>query len=104
MQDFERMNTQDRVFSFRPKDSKKLKNDMMDPRLIDGKNKLHAVQDAATCLWSLKYEHGQLPEALRDSRFTRFDTLQKAVEVYYGSRGYEVILNAVEQDVKSSNA
>jgi 3-methyladenine DNA glycosylase Tag len=104
MEDFVRMNTEDRVFTFKYKEGKKPKDTMVDPRLVDGKNKLFAIQDGASCLWFLQYEYGILPEFLRNKKFTRFDTLKQTVESYYGSRGYEVLLNAPDAKVQSSNA
>ena len=103
MEDFQRMNTDDRVFSFKVKPNFKKGTSMVDPRLAEGKNRLHAYQDGATCLWFLQYDHGNLPEPLRGQRYTRFESLEQAVRTYYGNRGYDVFLNApVEKHVETS--
>lgn len=56
-------------------------------RQYKGGNKLHAHQDAG--LWSLKFEHGELPEPLR-TRYTGFNQLMKHVTTFFKMRGVEV--------------
>lgn len=95
MEDFTPMSTADRWFVISPLPGTKPKagNSMVDPRLLDSKNRLRAFQDSATCLWYLKYDNGALPEPLRDKSFTKFTTLQETVQNYFNKKGYEATLN-----------
>lgn len=52
-------------------------------------NKLHAVMDLQTSLWSLKYEKGNIPPALQ-SQFTSFNILLKHVSTYFTRRNIQV--------------
>ena len=76
-----RMRSDDRVFILRPKEGQSpTKNSgLVDTRLFKGENKLHAVRDKMTSLWSLRYDSGLLPEPLKQ-RFTSFEALRKFVE------------------------
>ena len=62
---------------------------LVDKRLFSGDNKLHAVKDPQTCLWSLKYEEGSVPQVLR-CQFTSFRMLFKYVEDYFKKRNITV--------------
>lgn len=60
-----------------------------DPRLFTGENKLHAVKDLQTCLWSCKFEMGVVPPYLKQ-QFTTFNALRKTVEDYYKKRNVQI--------------
>jgi len=78
----------DRVFVLEKIDPNE-KNWRIDTRLIDGKNRLHAVKDFQLPLWNLKLDNGQLPEQLNSS-FTSFTAAKKTVEAYFNKRGVKV--------------
>lgn len=69
--------------------SPKSSTGLVDSRLFTGGNKLHAVMDTQTCLWSLKYEEGLVPQALRQ-QFTSFKVLYKFAEDYFKKRNIEI--------------
>lgn len=81
----------DRVLVLKQLDDKGAKHSsgILDPNLFkDGEssNRLHAVMDGETCLWSLKYERGALPPVLRDQTFTTFGNARKFAEEYFKQR------------------
>lgn len=59
----------------------------IDPRLFNGENKLHAIQDSG--LWRLKYERGALPGFLQQ-KFTNFNVLMKYLTEYFNRRNVDV--------------
>lgn len=61
----------------------------VDTRLVDGNNHLHAIKDKQLPMWSLKMEHGKLPDPLK-SFFTSFAACKKHVEQYFIKRGVKV--------------
>jgi hypothetical protein len=78
-----------KTFTIRPKEEGNAKSvtGLVDNRLFKGGNKLNAIQDAGTCLWSLKYEIGGLPEGLKDLQFTRIKAVEDHVKRYFDKRG-----------------
>jgi hypothetical protein len=84
----------DRIITLEPIDGKKplSSTGLVDPRLFkqgeDG-NKLRAVMDPSTCLWSMKYEKGGIPEGLAGS-FTGINALLKAAEAYFLKRNIRI--------------
>lgn len=78
----------DRVLVLSPIDGEKplSSSGLVDPNLFTGKNKLHAVKDSQTCMWSFKYEMGMLPPNLRDKNFTTFTALKKHASDYLQKR------------------
>lgn len=82
-----------RILILEPIDGKPLDSKgIIDPRLFksgeDG-NKLHAVMDSETCLWTFKYEKGIVPPALKGS-FTGFRALMKHAVEYFKQRNITV--------------
>lgn len=67
---------------------------VVDNGLFTGKNKLHAVRDDMS-LWGLKYEHGELPQSLKQS-FTTWQKMYDFVKAYYERRNIEIaeVINA----------
>ena len=86
--------TSDRILKLEVIDGKKPLTSIgtVDPRLFkDGEdaNRLHAVMDPETCLWSFKYEKGGLPPALK-GQFTGFKALKKHADAYFVQRNVKV--------------
>lgn len=80
-------------FILRPKQGKaggKAVYGSVDSRLFNGGNTLHAVMDTQTCLWSLKYDSGTIPEAFKQ-RFTGYTKLLNFVRDYYARRDVEIV-------------
>lgn len=63
---------------------------LVDPGVLTGKNRLHAVMDTGTCMWSLKYERGIIPEAIR-YKFTSFKTLVDQVSTYLALKNLKIV-------------
>lgn len=80
----------DRILVLEKIDPENKDTGLMDPRVFTGKNNLHAVMDTSTCMWSLKYEHGIVPEAIR-YRFTNFKTLLDQVGVYLKTKNIKIV-------------
>lgn len=82
----------DRILVLRPIDGTKPKSStgLVDPRLFNGTNALHAIQDPRTCNWYFKYEQGGLPEPLKQ-RFTSFNLALEHARVYYKSRNTQIV-------------
>lgn len=87
--DTKTMRTHDRVFVLEPIDVRGKRaldpQGNIDPRLFTGTNKLHAVRGPHSALWSLKYDMGAVPGALKQ-QFTNFNTLLIFVTEYYKRR------------------
>ncbi len=82
----------DRILVLEVMDGKKPMSSLgvVDPSLFkEGGNRLHAVMDPATCLWSFKYDKGSVPPALKGS-FTGFRALKKYADNYFHSRNVSV--------------
>lgn len=62
---------------------------VIDKRLFDGSNNLHAIQDRQTTLWHVIYDHGANPQVFKQ-RFTDFNTLYDFVSRYYAKRNIEI--------------
>lgn len=63
---------------------------LVDRRLFTGENKLHAVKDPQFGLWSVKYQQGMVPEALKQ-QFTSFKVLVKVVTEYFFKRNIQIV-------------
>lgn len=63
---------------------------LVDKRLFNGDNKLHAVMDLQTCHWYLKYDMGGLPQHLKQ-RFTTFSKLLEYTRDYFKKRNIEIV-------------
>lgn len=87
-----KMRSPDRILVLKAMEGKKPMNTIgvNDPRLFTGENKLHAIMDAQTCLWRLKYDMGIVPETLKGT-FTGFKALKKFADLYYGKRNIEIV-------------
>ena len=82
----------DRILKLEVIDGKTAKNvlGLLDPRLFDGKQKLHLKMDLASNLWSFQYEqNGVLPEPLR-GRFTSFNKGLEHAQQYFLKRNVRV--------------
>lgn len=64
---------------------------LVDKRLFTGDNKIHAVRDeTSTNLWYFRYDKGEVPGALKDAKFTKFDQAQKYLEKYFNTRNIKI--------------
>lgn len=82
----------DRVFILKKKDIKvntKSSSGIIDNRLFTGENRLHAIQNPETSLWSFKYEHGMTPSTLKSS-FTSWQKAYEFIKVYFENRNIEI--------------
>lgn len=84
--------SKDRLLTLRIADNKAPLNStgLVDKRLFSGDNKLHAIADLQTGLWSFRYERGGLPPALLDHKFTSFTSLFKYAKEYFIKRNIEI--------------
>ena len=83
----------DRILVLEPMDGKVSKtiSGTLDPTLFqDGGNRLHAIMDTETCLWSFKYERGAVPSSFQGQRFTSFKTARKFAEDYFNRRNIKI--------------
>lgn len=62
---------------------------LLDNRLFKGSNRLHAIIDGQTLLWSLKYDEGIIPPVLRQ-RFTSFQFLLDYCRNYFDKRNIDI--------------
>ena len=81
----------DRIIELRPIAGKDTMSSsgLVDRRLFNGDNKLHAIMNTRNCNWSLKYEDGGLPGPLKQT-FTSFNKLKDHVEKYFQKRNIEI--------------
>lgn len=86
-----KMRDSDRILVLSVIDGKAPRNTtgMVDTRLFTGENKLHAIMDTQTTLWSFKYDMGILPQPLKH-KFTSFKILKKHAEDYFRTRNIEI--------------
>lgn len=89
--DYEDKGLSDRVLVLEVIDGEKPKSStgLTDSRLFTGANKLHAIMDIQSTLWSLKYEMGGVPEEFKQ-RFTSFSKLKSFVDDYYATRNVRI--------------
>lgn len=86
-----KLRSEDRVFILAPIEGKNTitNSGLVDNRLFTGTNKLHAIMDPQTLMWSLKFEKGIVPAPLKQ-KFTKFSLLEKFVRDYFKARNIEV--------------
>lgn len=86
-----KMRSKDRIFVLSIKDSTKPKGatGMVDTKLFTGDNKLHAKMEPETCFWYMQYEHGIVPQTLRN-KYTTFSGLKNHAEAYFKNRNIEI--------------
>lgn len=84
-------NGNDRVFDLKPMPGKEVLSStgIVDTRLFKGKNRLHAIHDEQTALWSLKQDEGSIPPSLQ-MRWTSYSSLLKHIKSYYATRHVDV--------------
>jgi len=86
-----KMKSDDRTFVLRPMEGKNPRDTKgnVDPRLFQGENNLHAIYDDIKGMWTLRYEVGGLPEALKQ-KFTTFSDCEDTVRRYFANRSVEI--------------
>lgn len=83
------MRSTDRILVLEKFDPKNKNIGLMDPKAFTGENKLHALMDTQTGLWSMKYERGIVPPQLKN-KFTDFNSLKQHAEVYFNTRNIKI--------------
>jgi hypothetical protein len=84
------MRQNDRILVLEKIDPKSKDNTLIDSRVFTGENQLHAVMDTNNCMWTLRYEHGTIPPALR-MKFTDFKSMLKIVEDYFKNKNIKIV-------------
>lgn len=81
----------DRILVLAPEEGKDVLNSkgVVDKRLFNGENRLHAKLDTQTMLWFVQYDHGIPPQPFQQ-RFTSFTKLFGFVEDYYKRRNVKI--------------
>lgn len=80
----------DRILVLKAREGAKSSTGLIDPRLFSGENKLHVKMDPERSIWSFQYEHGGLPQPLKQS-FTSFGLAYQHAERYLNSRGIDIV-------------
>ena len=83
----------DRLLILRVMDDKAPLNTLglTDRRLFSGENKVHAIMDTHSCLWTIRYEMGAPPPVLAEQRFTSFSKLLTFCKDYFVKRNIEIV-------------
>lgn len=84
------MRSTDRVLVLERIDPKTKDVGMVDPKVFEGKNSLHAVLDPKTAMWFLRYERGIVPGPLRQ-KFSSFNALKDFTETYLKTKNIKII-------------
>lgn len=86
------LSSPDRVVKLEVIDNKlpKTSTGMVDTGLITGENNLHARIDPQSMMWTLHYEKGAVPGALKDQKWTSFSKLYKDLELYFKTRNIKI--------------
>lgn len=86
----QKMRADDRVLVLEPIDAKaKSTTGLVDTRLFKGENSLHAIRHPEYSSWTLRYEHGIIPQPLRQT-FTSFNALYKYADDYFKRRNIKI--------------
>lgn len=87
----EKMKSDDRILVLKPMDGKNPRSNtgLIDSRLFQGGNRLHAIRSNIDQLWYIRYDQGIVPPALK-CKFTSFKALQAHVEPYFKNRNVEI--------------
>src|ERR1044072_5349874 len=85
-----KMRNSKRIFVLEAIDGKQTNTSgTVDKRLFTGENNLNAIMDEQTCLWSLRYDAGIVPEPLQQ-KFTSFKKAKDFVEGYFKRRNVRI--------------
>lgn len=81
-----KMHSDNRILKLAPIGGRPLNSaGILDMRLFKGENNLHAIWDPQSNLWSLRYDSGILPAALK-VKFSGFNKLHSYLTSYLKSR------------------
>lgn len=80
--------TKDKVIALARRPNAKNTDGMLDNRLFNGGNNLNAILED-NGLWSLRYDHGLVPEPLKQ-KFTSFSMALRTAKYYFDSRNVDV--------------
>lgn len=88
---YDSLRSNDRVLVLEKIEGKDAKGStgLVDPRLINGANKLHVNFDEETQLWGFSYEKGGIPEDMKQ-RFTSFPKALEFARNYYAKRNIKI--------------
>ena len=87
----DKMNSPNRVFNLKViGDAKTANTGLLDKKLFTGDNKLRAIMDSETSLWSMSYADGDIPQALKQ-QFTSFSKCKAFAEGYFKKRNVEIV-------------
>jgi len=62
---------------------------LIDPRILNGENKLHALKDEKN-IWSFKWQYGGLAAPMQQ-KFTTFTSLLDFAKVYFKKRNLDIV-------------
>lgn len=82
------MRSNDRILVLDKIDKEKKEHSIIDPKVLEGKNPLHAYSEQG--MWYFKFEHGLVPGPLRD-RYTSFKFAKDAAEAYFLTRNIRIV-------------
>lgn len=87
-----KMHTLDRVIVLKTMEGKDplTSAGLVDKRLFNGENNLHAIFDIRSGMWYLRYDNGVLPGAL-DVKYTELGPLLDFTRQYFSKRNVEVV-------------
>jgi len=99
---YDQYHSDDRVFVFHTIEGmeKLAANGLVDQRLFNGENKLHAKKEPETGLWYLQYDKGGLPPVLKQ-KWTSMKAMKTAAIEYFRKRG--LMITEVEDEPKDSH-
>jgi len=63
---------------------------LTDRRLFTGENKIHLAMDPQTCLWTVKYDSGAVPEKLK-GKYTKYKMLLDLTKEYFKKRNVDIV-------------
>ena len=63
---------------------------LVDNRLFNGENNLHAIKEEDTNLWYFRYDQGVVPEPLRHVKYTSFSKAKEVAESYFLKRNIRI--------------
>lgn len=85
-----KMLSEDRILVLKVREGgPKSSTGIVDHRLFNGDNKLHAMFDKEYSMWYLKYDSGKIPPQL-DQKWTSFPKLLETTTGYFNKRNIDI--------------
>lgn len=87
-----KMHMEDRILVVKPIDGEKplSSRGLLDSRLFQGTNTVHAIRENETGLWKVKFQQGVVPPPLKQ-HFTSLGTLLTFTRNYFANRNLEIV-------------